>query len=87
MMEARSPRQIQEKFTDLYQTALIANWKVWPAAQVSSFHLSFFFHLSRSDMFAVYQFPLYTSCVPCPVLASLWSFLDVVSVHFKLRVG
>jgi len=37
MMEARSPRQIQAKFKDLYQTALISNWKVWPAAQFINF--------------------------------------------------
>ena len=34
-MEGRDPRQIRERFRDLYQTALIANWKVWPVAQVS----------------------------------------------------
>ena len=43
VMEARSPRQIQEKFKDLYQTALIANWKVWPVAQVRSANHLFFF--------------------------------------------
>lgn len=42
MMEARSPRQIREKFKDLYQTALIANWKVWPIAQVSLFDIYLF---------------------------------------------
>jgi len=34
MMEARSPTQIRDKVTDLYGTALVANWKVWPMAQV-----------------------------------------------------
>ena len=43
IMEARSPRQIRDKFKDLYQTALIANWKVWPAAQVSSSNHFFLF--------------------------------------------
>jgi len=37
IMEARSPWQIRDKFKDLYQTALIANWKVWPAAQFINF--------------------------------------------------
>jgi len=37
MMEARSPRQIREKFKDIYPTALITNWKVWPAAQFINF--------------------------------------------------
>jgi protein Mpv17 len=37
MMEARSSRQIRDKFNDLYLTALFANWKVWPAAQFINF--------------------------------------------------
>ncbi|KAF8168320.1 hypothetical protein B0H34DRAFT_685082 [Crassisporium funariophilum] len=37
MMEARSPRQIRERFKDLYQTALLANWRVWPLAQLVNF--------------------------------------------------
>ena len=51
IMEARSPRQIREKFKDLYQTALIANWKVWPVAQVgSSKHLFFSFSCLKSNV-------------------------------------
>ena len=50
MMEARSPRQIRDKFKDLYQTVLIANWKVWPAAQVSSANYFFFLLLLRSEI-------------------------------------
>ena len=37
-------------------------------------------------LITVHQFPLYTSCLPCPVHPSLWSFLDVVFIHFKLSV-
>ncbi|TFK41378.1 hypothetical protein BDQ12DRAFT_626793 [Crucibulum laeve] len=37
MMEGRSRRQISEKFRDLYPTAILANWKVWPAAQFVNF--------------------------------------------------
>jgi protein Mpv17 len=37
IMEARSPRQIRERFSALYQTALVANWKVWPMAQLVNF--------------------------------------------------
>lgn len=51
MMEGRSPRQIGDKFKDLYQTALFANWKVWPAAQVSSANHFFFSYLLRSEIF------------------------------------
>lgn len=34
IMEGRSPLQIRERFVDLYKIALIANWKIWPLAQV-----------------------------------------------------
>ncbi|KAF4623912.1 hypothetical protein D9613_001617 [Agrocybe pediades] len=37
IMEARSPQQIKDRFRDLYGTALIANWKVWPLAQLINF--------------------------------------------------
>ncbi|KAF8971559.1 hypothetical protein BDZ97DRAFT_1914023 [Flammula alnicola] len=37
VMEARSPRQIGERFKDLYRTALLANWRVWPVAQLFNF--------------------------------------------------
>ncbi|XP_006454786.1 hypothetical protein AGABI2DRAFT_198367 [Agaricus bisporus var. bisporus H97] len=35
--EGRTSTQITEKFTDLFGTALIANWKVWPIAQLINF--------------------------------------------------
>jgi protein Mpv17 len=34
LMEGRSPRQVEERFQDLYGPLLLANWKVWPLAQV-----------------------------------------------------
>ncbi|KAF9056610.1 hypothetical protein BJ165DRAFT_543205 [Panaeolus papilionaceus] len=37
IMEHRSPAQIRDRFKDLYPTALLANWKVWPPAQFVNF--------------------------------------------------
>jgi len=37
IMEGRSPLQIRERFVDLYKTALVANWKIWPLAQMVNF--------------------------------------------------
>lgn len=34
-MEGRNAEQIREKHRDMYMPALVANWKVWPLAQVS----------------------------------------------------
>ena len=44
VMEGRSAQQIKGKYTDLYGTALLTNWKIWPAAQVSNL-----FQLTSSD--------------------------------------
>ncbi|KAG2370173.1 hypothetical protein BDR07DRAFT_1386702 [Suillus spraguei] len=37
VMECRSPRQIHEKYTDMFAPALLTNWKVWPIAQMINF--------------------------------------------------
>ena len=39
-MEFRSIGQIRERYADMYTTALLANWKVWPVAQVSTVNLT-----------------------------------------------
>ena len=36
LMEGRDARHIRGKFKDLYGQAIIANWHVWPLAQVRS---------------------------------------------------
>jgi len=37
IMEGRSREQIQQKYSDIFMPALIANWKVWPLAQLINF--------------------------------------------------
>ncbi|KAF8273757.1 hypothetical protein EI94DRAFT_1714868 [Lactarius quietus] len=37
MMERRDPQHIRARFEDIYQPALLANWKIWPAAQFINF--------------------------------------------------
>ncbi|KAF5337338.1 hypothetical protein D9611_003231 [Ephemerocybe angulata] len=37
MMEGRSRSQIKQKYRDLFGDALLANWKVWPLAQMVNF--------------------------------------------------
>ncbi|KAI6133325.1 hypothetical protein EDD16DRAFT_17682 [Pisolithus croceorrhizus] len=36
-MEGRDLVQIRERYSDMYTTALLANWKVWPMAQLVNF--------------------------------------------------
>jgi len=37
VMEGRDPEHIRARFKDIYQPALLANWKIWPAAQFINF--------------------------------------------------
>jgi protein Mpv17 len=43
VMEGRDSKHIRASFEDIYQPALLANWKIWPAAQVSqlAYHIHF----------------------------------------------
>jgi len=34
VMEGRDSEHIRARFEDIYRPALLANWKIWPAAQV-----------------------------------------------------
>jgi hypothetical protein len=36
-MECRDAQHIRARFQDIYQPALLANWKIWPAVQVRYF--------------------------------------------------
>lgn len=44
VMEGRDVKHIRARFEDIYRPALLANWKIWPVAQVSSTYLSHFGH-------------------------------------------
>jgi len=37
LMERRSKEEIKQKYTDLFIPALIANWTVWPFAQMINY--------------------------------------------------
>ncbi|KAI0768511.1 hypothetical protein BD413DRAFT_126857 [Trametes elegans] len=37
VMEGRSAKHIEQRYKDLYKPALIANWQVWPLAQLVNF--------------------------------------------------
>ncbi|KAI0735409.1 hypothetical protein C8Q76DRAFT_611041 [Earliella scabrosa] len=37
MMEGRDSRHIAQRYKDLYKPALLANWQVWPLAQLINF--------------------------------------------------
>ena len=45
VMEGRDSEHIRARFEDIYRPALLANWKIWPAAQVRQ--ILRFFPISR----------------------------------------
>ena len=42
VMEGRDLKHIHARFEDIYRPALLANWKIWPVAQVNSTFFFFF---------------------------------------------
>ena len=48
IMEGHDAKHIRGKFKDLYGQAIIANWQVWPLAQVCMLPEYFRFPLSPS---------------------------------------
>jgi hypothetical protein len=86
VMEGRDVQHIRARFNDIYQQALLTNWKVWPTAQVrfssSCFHISAW--LTR-DVIA-HQFPLHAPTVSRPIPANVRRFLDTLPVPSQLSV-
>ncbi|KAG6371658.1 hypothetical protein JVT61DRAFT_9372 [Boletus reticuloceps] len=37
IMEGRTKNQMRDKYADMYTTALLTNWKIWPLAQLVNF--------------------------------------------------
>jgi hypothetical protein len=84
IMEGRDTGQIKEKFRDLYQPALLTNWKVWPVAQVRL--------ISNNSMepnthgFIAYKFPIHAFTLSRPIPIQLWCILDPVSISPERKV-
>ena len=87
VMEGRDPEHIRARFKDIYQPALLANWKIWPAAQVrclARFVLRLW-ALSNRDTI-VHQFSFHASAVSCPIPTNVWRFLDPLPISSHLCV-
>ena len=83
LMEGRGPHHIHGKFKDLYGQALIANWRVWPLAQVCT--------LKSASVSAkphpVNQLPFHALGISSSVPEYMWGILDVVPLITELRVS
>ncbi|SRR6266702_2812118 len=87
MMEGRDPEHIRARFNDIYQPALLANWKIWPAAQVRCLTRFFppFWALFNRDT-TVYQFSFHASTISCPIPTNMWCFLDPLPISSQFCV-
>lgn len=84
-MEGRDTAHMKEKFSDMYKPALIANWKIWPLAQVSQ-QCSLIKLALLNVAFEAHQFPFYAFGLSGPLFVHMWRLLDVVSVNIELKV-
>ena len=84
-MEGRNLGQIRQRYKDIFPTALLANWKVWPLAQVSQICILFGF-LSSDHPFLVDQLPIHAASIPRSIYTDLRSLLDVVPLPSEFRV-
>ena len=76
MMEGRDSRHIAQRYRDLYKPALLANWQVWPLAQVSyAFEMV---SLTSLTCVLVDKLPLYALAVSCSIPVHVRRFLDLV---------
>ena len=78
-------KHIQQRFNDMYKVALLANWRVWPLAQVC---VSCDLASRKIDghLFAADQLQIHAATVSCPLPGHLWSVLDIVPVAFECQV-
>ena len=83
-MEGRPRHQIKQKYQDLYTPALIANWKVWPLAQVNIISNA----ASQSDdlVSVAHQLPIYAFTISSAFCSDMWCILDALSLLAELKV-
>jgi hypothetical protein len=90
VMEGRDSKHIRARFEDIYRPALLANWKIWPAAQVRQlfYGFSIFRHLADAGVVLVRwrcgaivcEFLVYALALPRAISTDLWHVLDAVPV-------
>lgn len=84
IMEGRSKDEIKAKYRDLFWPAIQANWKVWPAIQVSLRYVGLW--RCGTDLSSVRELQVHSAGVPRAIPIHLRMFLDPVSLTFELIV-
>jgi hypothetical protein len=87
VMEGRDSEHIRARFEDIYRPALLANWKIWPAAQVRQIYgFSPYFGIWLTQVVLVRcgaivcEFLVYALALPRTISTDLWHVLDAVPV-------
>lgn len=82
VMEGRDNHHIQGKFGDIYGQALLANWKVWPLAQVRLNIIT----LITPDQSIADKFPIHAITLSCAFSGHMRSILDILPVLAEFKV-
>ena len=84
-MEGRDLRHIGQRYQDMYRPALIANWQVWPVAQVSNFTTEL---VPNANVFlcTAGELPLHATPIPCALPVDMRCVLDALSLATQRKV-
>ena len=90
LMEGRDTKHVAGRYHDMYKPALMANWKVWPVAQVciDVHNTDILAVVDSHSCSAVDQLPLYAPAISCTLPIDVRCLLDIVPVdkEFKVRL-
>ena len=82
-MEGRDFGHIQRRYRDMYKPALLANWEVWPVAQVGDAPTSKELEVLKHTSPAAHQFQVYAPALSRANPVHLRRVLDVVFVPLE----
>jgi len=85
IMEGRTKHQIRDKYADMYTTALLTNWKIWPLAQVHFSGISSGLNLTSPQLINFrfmplpYRIPFQSAC------GVFWTlYLSILNAKYAL---
>lgn len=83
LMEGRDVQHIGGKFKDLYGQAIVANWRVWPLAQVCILKAS----SVLANRCTADQLPFHAIGIPSSIPKHMWGILDIVPLITEFYVS
>ena len=82
IMEGRTSHEIKHKYTELYAPALLANWSVWPVAQVRNCPSARIF--LTVPLAPDSELQIHPNGISSTIPVLMWGGLDIVSIALEL---